>query len=585
MTSLPVSVPILSASSSGSTLIDARWYDYFPIIIYFAFVIGVGFMARRKAASSDEFLTSGRSLPAWVTGIAFVSANLGAVEIMGMSANGAQYGLPTFHYFWIGAIPAMIFLGLVMMPFYYGSKVRSVPEFMFRRYGTAAHLINALSFALAQLLIAGVNLYLLGSIVQRLLGWPLWVALVVAAIIVFSYITLGGLSAAIYNEVLQFFVIVAALLPLTLVGLHRVGGWGGLKESIIADATAHGTGAYASADAQLHSWPGVLLSGFSSSTLSVIGIVFGLGFVLSFGYWTTNFVEVQRAMAADSISSARSAPIVGTFAKMLVPFLVIIRGMVAAVLVSEIHDLKLGTLTGTDAGLGDIKYNDAVLLLMRDVLPNGLLGLAITGLLASFMAGMAANISAFNTVFTVDLYQRYVNKDADDARYLRMGHIATGVATVVAIFTALIASTYSNLMDYLQQLFSMFNAPLFATFIIGMFWKRATNHGGWAGLTAGTLAALAVNILNWNHIVSFPGQGAAFLAAGIAFAVDVVVTVAVSLVTAPRPDSQLKGFVYSLTPASERRDPAAGELAWFRRPVPLALLSGGLVILLNLVFH
>ena len=414
-----------------------------------------------------------------------------------------------------------------------------------------------------------------------LLGWPLWVGLIVAAVIVFSYITMGGLSAAIYNEVLQFFVIVAALLPLTLIGLHRVGGWQSLTGKITEAARLAGT----DPSQQLHSWPGNSISGFDSNLLSVVGLVFGLGFVLSFGYWTTNFVEVQRAMAADSISSARSAPIVGTFAKMLVPFLVIIPGMVAAVLVSEIHDLKLGTLTGTDAGLGDIKYNDAVLLLMRDVLPNGLLGLAITGLLASFMAGMAANISAFNTVFTVDLYQRYVNKDADDARYLRMGHIATGVATVVAIFTALIASTYSNLMDYLQQLFSMFNAPLFATFIIGMFWKRATNHGGWAGLTAGTLAALAVNILNWNHIVSFPGQGAAFLAAGIAFAVDVVVTVAVSLVTAPRPDSQLKGFVYSLTPASERRDPAAGELAWFRRPVPLALLSGGLVILLNLVFH
>ena len=576
------SIPALLAGSAGSTLIDARWYDYFPIVVYFAFVIGVGFMARRKAASSDEFLTSGRSLPAWVTGIAFVSANLGAVEIMGMSANGAQYGLPTFHYFWIGAIPAMIFLGLVMMPFYYGSKVRSVPEFMFRRYGTAAHLINALSFALAQLLIAGVNLYLLGSIVQRLLGWPLWVALIVAAIIVFSYITLGGLSAAIYNEVLQFFVIVAALLPLTLVGLHRVGGWRGLTNSIITDATAHGAGAYADPDAQLHSWPGVLLSGFSSSTLSVVGIVFGLGFVLSFGYWTTNFVEVQRAMAADSISSARSAPIVGTFAKMLVPFLVIIPGMVAAVLVNEIHELKLA---GAESSIGDIKYNDAVLLLMRDVLPNGLLGLAITGLLASFMAGMAANISAFNTVFTVDLYQRYINKDADDARYLRIGHIATGAATVIAIFTALIASTYSNLMDYLQQLFSMFNAPLFATFILGMFWKRATNHGGWAGLTAGTLAALVVNILNWGHVVSFPGQGAAFLAAGIAFTVDIVVTIAVSLMTTPRPDAHLKGFVYSLTPASERRDPAAGELAWFRRPVPLAILSGGLVVLLNLIFH
>ena len=578
-----------TSSAASSTLIAARWYDYIPIAIYFAFVIGVGLIARAKAATADGFLTSGRSLPAWVTGIAFVSANLGAVEIMGMSANGAEYGMPTFHYFWIGAVPAMIFLGLVMMPFYYGSKVRSVPEFMLKRYGTAAHLVNALSFALAQLLIAGINLYLLGKIMNWLLGWPLWVGLIVAAVIVFSYITMGGLSAAIYNEVLQFFVIVAALLPLTLIGLHRVGGWHGLTSKITAAATAAhpddaGEAAKVAAQ-QLHSWPGNSISGFDSNLLSVVGLVFGLGFVLSFGYWTTNFVEVQRAMAADSISSARSAPIVGTFAKMLVPFLVIIPGMVAAVLVSEIHDLKLGTLTGTDAGLGDIKYNDAVLLLMRDVLPNGLLGLAITGLLASFMAGMAANISAFNTVFTVDLYQRYVNKDADDARYLRMGHIATGVATIVAIFTALIASTYSNLMDYLQQLFSMFNAPLFATFIIGMFWKRATNHGGWAGLTAGTLAALAVNILNWNHIVSFPGQGAAFLAAGIAFAVDVVVTVAVSLVTAPRPDSQLKGFVYSLTPASERRDPAAGELAWFRRPVPLALLSGGLVILLNLVFH
>lgn len=571
------------AAQGGTTLIDARWYDYFPIVVYFACVIGVGFMAKRKAASSEEFLTSGRSLPAWVTGIAFVSANLGAVEIMGMSANGAQYGMPTFHYFWIGAIPAMIFLGLVMMPFYYGSKVRSVPEFMFKRYGTAAHLINALSFALAQLLIAGVNLYLLGSIVQRLLGWPLWVALIVAAVIVFSYISVGGLSAAIYNEVLQFFVIVAALLPLTFIGLHRVGGWSGLKASITAEALAHGTGSYAAPSAQLHSWPGVLLSGFDSPVLSVVGIIFGLGFVLSFGYWTTNFVEVQRAMAADSVSAARSAPIVGTFAKMLVPFLVIIPGMVAAVLVKEIHGLKLATLTGQDPTSG-FKYNDAVLLLMRDILPNGLLGLAITGLLASFMAGMAANISAFNTVFTVDLYQHYIRPDADDRQYLRTGQLATGVATVVAIFTALIASTYSNLMDYLQQLFSMFNAPLFATFIIGMFWKRATNQGGWTGLVAGTLAALCVNILNWTHAVSFPGQGAAFLAAGAAFTVDILVTVLVSSLTRPRPDEELRGFVYALTPASSR---TAGEaaLVWYRRPVPLALVSGTMVVLLNLFFH
>ena len=577
-------VPGLLASSSGSTLIDARWYDYFPIVVYFAFVIGVGFMARRKAASSDEFLTSGRSLPAWVTGIAFVSANLGAVEIMGMSANGAQYGLPTFHYFWIGAIPAMLFLGLVMMPFYYGSKVRSVPEFMLKRYGSTAHLINAIAFALAQLLIAGVNLFLLGSIINRLLGWPLWAALVVAAVIVFSYISLGGLSAAIYNEVLQFFVIIVALLPLTLLGLHRVGWWEGLTEKV-TQAVSGAQGTYADPAAQLHSWPGLLLSGFGSPVLSVIGIVFGLGFVLSFGYWTTNFVEVQRAMAADSISSARSAPIIGTFAKMLVPFLVIIPGMVAAVLVREVIDLKQLTIAGTEAPAGSATYNDAVLLLMRDVLPNGLLGLAITGLLASFMAGMAANISAFNTVFTVDLYEGYINKKADDATYLRIGHLATAFATITAILTAFIASKFENLMDYLQQLFSMFNAPLFATFIVGMLWKRATATAGWIGLVSGTLAALTLNILHWTHLLNLPGQGLAFLAAGAAFTTDLVVTVVVSLVTRPKPDSELVGFVYSLTPKEHRADPKSTELAWFRRPVPLAICSAVLVLLLNTIFH
>ncbi|WP_303325459.1 sodium:solute symporter family protein [Actinomyces radicidentis] len=559
---------------ASTTLIDATWYDYVPIFIYFAFVIGVGLAARAKARTSDGFLTSGRSLPAWVTGIAFVSANLGAVEIMGMSANGAEYGLPTFHYFWIGAIPAMIFLGLVMMPFYYGSKVRSVPEFMLKRYGKAAHLINAISFALAQLLIAGINLFLLGKIVNWLLGWPLWVALIVAAVIVFAYITLGGLSAAIYNEVLQFFVIVAALLPLTLIGLHRVGGWAGLKAKITADAVAAGT----DPGVQLHSWPGTALSGFSSSTLSVVGIVFGLGFVLSFGYWTTNFVEVQRAMASDSIASAQSTPIIGTFVKMVIPFLVIIPGMVAGVLVNEISGLKAGTLTG-------VEYNDAILYLMRDVLPNGLLGLAVTGLLASFMAGMAANISAFNTVWGVDIYQHYLRPKAEDAHYLRVARYSTLVASVVAIFTALIASRYSNLMDYLQTLFSMFNAPLFATFIIGMFWKRATSHGGWSGLVAGTLGALTVNALSWAGVTHLPGQGTAFVAAGVGFLVDALVTVAVSLVTRPKPDAELRGFVYSLTPRTDFTDEHALDLPWYRRPVPLAIISGVLVVTLNSVFH
>ncbi|OLO45438.1 Na+/galactose cotransporter [Actinomyces oris] len=573
----------LSASSASSgTLIAARWYDYIPIAIYFAFVIGVGLIARAKAATSDGFLTSGRSLPAWVTGIAFVSANLGAVEIMGMSANGAQYGMPTFHYFWIGAVPAMIFLGLVMMPFYYGSKVRSVPEFMLKRYGTAAHLVNALSFALAQLLIAGINLYLLGKIMNWLLGWPLWVGLIVAAVIVFSYITMGGLSAAIYNEVLQFFVIVAALLPLTLIGLHRVGGWQGLTGKITeaAEATYPHNAAKAAqvAAQQLHSWPGNSISGFGSDIMSVIGLVFGLGFVLSFGYWTTNFVEVQRAMASDSISSAQSTPIIGTFVKMFVPFLVIVPGMVAGVMVREVQLLKSGANT-------TYQYNDAVLYLMRDLLPNGLLGLAITGLLASFMAGMAANISAFNTVWGVDIYQHYLKKDADDAHYLMVGKLSTLTASVVAILTAIIASSYSNLMDYLQTLFSMFNAPLFATFIIGMFWKRATPHAGWIGLIGGTLGALAVNILIWTKHLVMPGQGGAFLAAGVAFTVDVVITVLVSLATEPKPDSELKGFVYALTPKSERTDPHLHELPWYRRPIPLGIIAGVMVIALNSIFH
>ncbi len=394
----------------ASTIIDASWIDYVIVGLYFAVVLGIGLLARRQISDSLDFFLSGRSLPAWVTGLAFVSANLGAVEIMGMSANGAQFGLPAVHYFWIGAIPAMLFLGVVMMPFYYGSKVRSVPEFMLRRFGTGAHLVNSISFAVAQLLIAGINLYLLGSIINALLGWNLTLALVVAAIIVLSYITLGGLSAAIYNEVLQFFVIVAALLPLTVLGLNEVGGWGGLTDKITENA---GVGGSPSAADQLNSWPGTALTGFGSDFWSVVGIVFGLGFVLSFGYWTTNFVEVQRAMATDSISSARKTPIIGAFPKMFVPFITILPGMIAAVLVSEIVQTKEGEAVSGGAS-GTVTYNDSLIYLMRDLLPNGLLGVAIAGLLAAFMAGMAANISAFNTVLSYDLWERYVVKERSD---------------------------------------------------------------------------------------------------------------------------------------------------------------------------
>ncbi|WP_330474064.1 sodium:solute symporter family protein [Terrabacter sp. C0L_2] len=583
----------LAGLPTADTLISAKPVDYVIIALYFVFVLGIGVMARRAVSDSIDFFLSGRSLPAWVTGLAFISANLGAVEIMGMSANGAELGISTVHYFWVGAIPAMLFLGVVMMPFYYGSKVRSVPEFMFRRFGTGAHLVNALSFALAQLLIAGVNLYLLGSIVHALLGWPLWVALLVAAAIVLSYITLGGLSAAIYNEVLQFFVIVAALLPLTLIGLHRVGGYQGLKDKITEFAASPATAAakVPSAEQQLNSWPGQALSGFDSPFWSIVGIVFGLGFVLSFGYWTTNFVEVQRAMASNSISAARKTPIIGSFPKMFVPFIVILPGMVAAVLVPEITQLKAGGSPPGGASGEGVKFNDSLLLLMRDVLPNGLLGVAIAGLLAAFMAGMAANISAFNTVFSYDLWQRYIRKDHSDDYYLRIGRLATVGATVIAIFTAIVASSFSNVMDYLQTLFGFFNAPLFATFILGMFWKRMTATAGWVGLSAGTLSAVLVAFLSKDAfgtlslgVIPLGGQGAAFVAASAAFVVDIVLSVIVSLMTEPKPVSELRGLVYSETPREDLVDPEEHKLPWFRRTLPLAGVSLGLVIVLNFLF-
>ena len=555
--------------------LDANWIDYLLVGLYFAFVIGIGLMAKRSVSTGLDFFLSGRSLPAWVTGLAFISANLGAVEVMGMSANGAQFGVPTVHYFWIGAVPAMLFLGIVMMPFYYGSKVRSVPEFMRRRFGTGAHLVNALSFAIAQLLIAGINLFLLAKILNILLGWNLYISLVVAAVIVLSYITLGGLSAAIYNEVLQFFIIVAALLPLTLVGLHKVGGYGGLKEKI----TAAGDG-----EAQLSSWPGTNLTAIDSPLLSVIGLVFGLGFVLSFGYWTTNFVEVQRAMASNSISAGQRAPIIGSFPKMFVPFIVIFPGMIAAVVASEVADAKA-------SGSKDFDYNNSLLYLIRDLLPNGMLGIAITGLLAAFMAGMAANVSAFNTVFSYDLWETYIVKDRSDDYYLSVGRIATVGATIVAIGTALIARNYQNIMDYLQTLFGFFNAPLFATFILGMFWKRMSATAGWMGLVSGTLAAVFVGVISTGVLgpmsqgwIGLTGQGASFVAATAAFVVDIVVSIIATLMTSPKPEPELRGLVYSLTPRSDFHDENEGELPWYQQPKRLALISLIMVIALNIAF-
>jgi SSS family solute:Na+ symporter len=341
--------------------LDTNVADYLILVIYFVAVLGIGFAARRYIKTSLDYFLSGRSLPAWITGLAFISANLGALEILGMAANGAQFGVATVHYYWIGAVPAMVFLGLVMMPFYYGSRVRSVPEYLRLRFNRPTHLFNALTFAFATVLIAGVNLYALALVLKLLLGWPIIVGIVVAAAIVLVYITLGGLSSAIYNEVLQFFVILAALVPLTLVGLHDVGGWDGLKDAV--------TNAKGGGDPLLHSWKGTGVGNVTNPLeASWIPIVFGLGFVLSFGYWTTNFAEVQRALSAKSLNAAQRTPLIGAYPKIFIPAITIIPGLVALV-----------TIKGLGGDNPDLEYNNAIPLLINEYLPNGMLGVALAG--------------------------------------------------------------------------------------------------------------------------------------------------------------------------------------------------------------
>ncbi|MEV0344713.1 sodium:solute symporter family protein [Nonomuraea sp. NPDC050680] len=532
--------------------LDVNLLDYALIAIYFATVLGIGFAAKRRISSSLDFFLAGRGLPPWITGLAFVSANLGAIEILGMAANGAQYGAMTVHYYWIGAVPAMVFLGIVMMPFYYRSKVRSVPEFLGRRFNGATQLLNALSFAVAQILIAGVNLYALALVMEALLGWPLPVSVVVAAVIVLSYITLGGLSSAIYNEVLQFFVILAGLIPLTILGLAKVGGISGLFDKVRQSALG---------EAGLHTWADS--AGKNPMEAHWLGIVFGLGFVLSFGYWTTNFAEVQRALSARNTNAARLTPIIASYPKLFIPLVTVLPGLIALVLFK-------------DLGKGQA-YNNAIPLLMQDLLPNGVLGVAVTGLLASFMAGMAANISGFNTVFTNDIWQAHLAKDRDDGYYLRVGRIATVAGVALGVGTAFIAAGYSNIMNYLQALFSFFNAPLFATFILGLFWKRMTPWAGFWGLLAGTASAFASYIAYKAGMLDFGTElNASFWGAGVAFVVDLLVSVVVTLVTTPKPVEELRGLVYGLSAVDLADDALAGDKKWYRSPV---ILGTGAIVL------
>jgi solute:Na+ symporter, SSS family len=547
--------------------LDASPLDYTILAIYFAAVLGIGAVARLSIKTDLDFFLSGRSLPAWITGLAFVAANLGALEILGMAANGAQYGVATVHFYWIGAVPAMVFLGLVMMPFYYGAKVRSVPEYLRLRFNNPTHALNAATFAVATVLIAGVNLFALALIVNLMLGWSIEVAILVAAAIVLVYITLGGLTSAIYNEVLQFFIIVASLLPLTLIALHDVGGWSGLQDRVRESEIK---------EQGLHAWQGLGVGNVTNPIdANWIGIVMGLGFVLSFAYWTTNFAEVQRALSAKSMSAARRTPLIGAYPKIFIPALTIIPGLVALVTVP-----KLGSDDPT------LQYNNAIPLLMGRYLPEGMLGLGVTGLLAAFMAGVAANVTSFNTVVTYDLWQDYVRKDRDEKYYLRVGRIATVVGLLISVATAFIAKGYSNIMNYVQLLFSYFNAPLFATFIIAMAWRRTTPWAGFWGLIAGTLGAFVTHeIYSFGWVDLGSELAASFWGAIVAFIADAVVTVGVSLMTKPKPEEELRGLVWGLPRKdAEPERMLEDEQVWYRSPW---LLGGGamaLIVILNIVF-
>jgi SSS family solute:Na+ symporter len=561
--------------------------DYAVIFIYFAFVIGVGWALKRSMKGSADFLMSGRSLPAWITGLAFISANLGAQEVIGMAASGAKYGIMTSHFYWIGAIPAMVFLGLFMLPFYYGSRARSVPEYLKLRFDEKTRGFNAISFAVMTVFSSGISMHALASLLRLLLGWQYDACIAVSAGIVLLYILLGGLSSAIYNEVLQFCLIVAGFAPLAYLALKDVGGWSALQAKLIPVATSQG---YAPGT-WTESWSHLGSANSNPMGVEWFGLAMGLGFVASFGYWCTDFLVVQRALAANSLSAARRTPLIAAVPKMLFPALLIVPGMIAVALpaVSGHAFLPL-------AADGTPDYNMSIPALLARYFPAGLLGIGLTALIASFMSGMAGNVTAFNTVWTYDLYQSYIAPGRSDRHYLRMGHAATVFGVLLGVAAAYLAAAFNNIMDLLQLVFAFVNAPVFATFLLGMFWKRATGHGAFYGLLAGTSSAALFHGLSlpagivpgikggWiaPEFVFRSEMGQNFYVGITAWSTCFVITVLVSLAT-PRnkSDAELQGLVYSLTP---RSGSDVGE-PWYMRPVLVGMIVLAATVLLNILFR
>ncbi len=568
------------------TTFNLSWIDYTIMLVYFGFVLGIGWALKKFMKSSTDFLEAGRSIPAWITGLAFIATNLGALEVFGMAASGAKYGMATVHFYWIGAIPAMIFLAIFMMPFYYGSKARSVPEYLKLRFDEKTRGFNAFSFAVMTILASGISMYALAKLMDTLLGWDFTMSLLISAVIVLIYVYLGGLTSAIYNEVLQFFMIVIGFSPLVILGLVNIGGWEGLQESLVDVAVGNGY----EAGAWSHSWKFMGNTGSNPMGVEWMGVIVGLGFVLSFGYWCTNFLVVQRAMAADSMAGARKTPLIGAIPKMFLPALVILPGMIA-----------IGLTVLPESGFelpvkgNSFDYDNVIPLMLGHYFPTGLLGLGLTALMASFMSGMAGNVTAFNTVWTYDIYQSYINRNKSDRHYLRVAQLTTIFGVIVSIGAAYIANLFNNIMDFLQMVFAFVNAPLFATFLMGMFWKRSTGHGAFVGLASGTLAAFIHHGLTapygaetlfkggWlgNIVHTYPSEMAQnFWTAIYAFTTALLLTIIISLASEQKKsEEEMKGLVYSLTPRITQED-----VVWYKRPAPLAILVGILALTLSIIF-
>ncbi len=541
--------------------------DYLVLSLYFAFVLGIGWAVKKRVSSSDDFLTSGRSMPVWIASLALIAANLGAQEVIGMCASGAKYGIMTAHFYWVGAVPAMLFVGVFMMPFYYGSRARSVPEYLKLRFDEKTRALNALTFAVMTVFSSGISMYALGLLFQLVLGWSFTASVLLSAAIVLIYTFLGGLTSAIYNEVVQFFLIVLGFAPLSILAVAKAGGWSGMASHLPPVMT--------------HSWRYLGSPAQNPMGVEAFGMVAGLGFVLSFGYWCTDFLVVQRAMAAQSMSAARRTPLIAALPKMFMPFVVIVPGIAALALMK----MNVGySLPAKGAGLD---YDQTLTTLMAQFYPAGMLGVGLTALMASFMSGMAGNVTAFNTVWTYDIYQSYIRRAAPDAHYLLVGRLTTVVGVALSVATAYLASLYNNIMDLLQLVFGFVNAPLFATFLLGMFWKRSTGHAAFTGLLTGTAAAALTHGLTvaegkggWiTPLHEFPSTMAQnFWIAIFAWSACFAVTVAVSLATVPKPEAALRDLVYGLTELKHE------DVPWYQRPGPLAAVVGVLLIALNLLF-